>query len=316
MSGDAGAPLLPSLVGPTGAGKTALAVEVARRLDLEIVSADSRQVYRRLNIGTAKPTAEERAAAPHHLIDVADPNERYTASRFGVEARAVIDDVRARGKVPFVVGGSGLYVRAAEEGLFDGPSRDEALRARLNEEAKRVGSPALHERLAQVDSATAARLHPNDYVRIVRALEVWELTGEPLSEHHRRHREARPEERLLRFALAWPTDALDARIAERVDAMFAAGWEDEVRGLLEEGLADAPAMSALGYPEVRQLVQGTISRAEAREAIVLQTRQFAKRQRTWFRAVEGVTWLEVAGGEDVRRAADRVERKIREAMGG
>jgi len=300
------APLLPSLVGATGTGKTALAVRVAARLDLEIVSADSRQVYRRLDVGTAKPTADERAAVPHHLIDVVDPDDTYTAARFGREARDAFDDVRARGRVPFLVGGSGLYLRAAEEGLFEGPEADAELRERLKREADAKGRAALHERLAEVDAETAARLHPNDRVRIVRALEVWELTGVSMSEHHRRHREARPAERLMRFGVAWPVTLLDARITRRVDAMLSAGWEDEVRGLLEDGLAGAPAMNALGYPEIRELVEGRIDRAEARERIILATRQFAKRQRTWFRAVEGVEWLEVRAPDGLEAAADRV----------
>jgi tRNA dimethylallyltransferase len=304
------APLLPSLVGATGAGKTRLAVLVAQRLDLEIVSADSRQVYRRFDVGTAKPSPAERAAAPHHLVDVADPEETYTAARFGREARDAFERIRARGRTPFLVGGSGLYLRAAEEGLFEGPEADPELRARLAAEAREKGVAALHARLSEVDPDAAGRLHRNDRVRIVRALEVWELTGVTLSEHHRRHREAMPRVRRLRFGLAWPASLLERRIERRVDAMLAAGWEAEVRRLLDDGFGDAPAMNALGYPEVCALVEGKVGAAEARERIVRATRQFAKRQRTWFRAVEGVEWLEVRSEGDVTAAADRMTEAI------
>jgi tRNA dimethylallyltransferase len=310
-------PFVPSLIGATASGKTGVALAVARRVGAEIVSADSRQVYRGLEIGTAKPTGQERAAVPHHLVDVAGPTERFSAARFGREARAAIEDIRERGKLPLLVGGSGLYLRAAEEGLFEGPEADPALRERLRAEAEEEGRPALHARLAAVDPETAKRLHPNDHVRVIRALEVHELTGVPLSEHHRRHREETPPVRPLRFGLQWPVLVLDRRIERRVDAMLEAGWEDEVRRLVEGGLAEAPALeTSLGYPEMRELVEGRIDRATARERIVLATRQFAKRQRTWFRAVEGVTWIRLRGPEDLKGAVDTVAEGIEAAMAG
>jgi tRNA dimethylallyltransferase len=310
------APLLPSLVGATACGKTSVAVEVARRLGLEIVSADSRQVYRRLDVGTAKPTADERAAVPHHLIDVAGPEETYTAARFAREAEVVFSEIRGRGRIPFLVGGSGLYLRAAEEGLFEGPAADDAIRARLAELADRDGEGALHRRLADVDPDSATRLHPNDRVRVIRALEVHAATGIALSEHHRRHRESRPAARFLRFGLSWPTPILDARIAGRVDAMLAAGWADEVRGLLDAGLASSPALDALGYPEMAALVRGEIDEGVARERIVRSTRQFAKRQRTWFRAVADVHWIERTGADDGARVAGAIADAIAAAARG
>lgn len=315
---DSGLPLLPSLIGATCSGKTSLGVAVARALDaaggpaVEILSADSRQVYRRFDAGTAKPTAEERAAVPHHLIDVADPEETYTAARFGREARAAAGEVRARGRLPMLVGGSGLYLRAAEEGLFEGPEADAALRERLTDEAEAVGDEALHARLADVDPEAAARLHAADRVRVIRALEVWELTGVPLSEHHRRHRGKRAAFRLLRFGIERPAAELEGRIRERVDAMLAAGWEAEVEGLIASGLPpEAPAWNALGYPEVRARVEGRLGGDELREKIVVATRKFAKRQRTWFRAAEDVTWLPVGEVGNLTAAAEAVAEAVR-----
>ncbi|MFN8176418.1 MAG: tRNA (adenosine(37)-N6)-dimethylallyltransferase MiaA [bacterium] len=319
-------PCLASLVGCTGAGKTAVALEVVRLLRhagrspqettaIEIVSADSRQVYRGLDVGTAKPTPAERAQCPHHLVDVVGPEETYTAARYGREARAAFEEIRGRGAVPFLVGGSGLYVRAAEEGLFEGPAADDALRGRLAAEAKEKGAAALHARLAEVDPETAKRLHPRDKVRVIRALEVWESTGVAISEHHRRHREAAPAFQWLRFGVQWPVAALDARIAARAEAMLAGGWVEEVERLRVEGVSEhAPGMNAVGYPEVAALAAGKLSRGEALAAIVRATRQFAKRQRTWFRAVPEIEWLRVEREEDLPVAAARVAEAMREQV--
>ena len=304
-----------SLVGPTASGKTAVAVLVAARTGVEVISADSRQVYRRLDVGTAKPTAAERAAVPHHLVDVADPTETYTAARFGEESRAAAAAIRERGRLPFLVGGSGLYVRAAEEGLFEGPARDASVRARLEAIAAAEGNAALQARLAEVDAESAARLAVADRVRLVRALEVWELTGIPISEHHRRHRETVGSEAPLRFGLAWPADELVKRIEARTGAMLAAGWADEVRALLDSGIPeDAPAWNALGYADVVELVRGRITQAQARERIVIASRQFAKRQRTWFRATPGVEWFVALGPDDLTRAAGRIVERLQTVL--
>jgi tRNA dimethylallyltransferase len=307
------APLLPSLIGPTASGKTAVSIEAARLADLEIISADSRQIYRRLEIGTAKATAEERAAVPHHLVDVADPEETYTAARFGREARAAIDEVRSRGKTPFLVGGSGLYLRAVEEGLFEGPEADPEIRARLLEIAETEGKEALHRRLAEVDPEAAARLHAPDVVRVVRALEVWEITGTPISEHHRRHRESLPAQRFLRFGLDWAPIVLAKRIERRVDVMFEEGWAEEVQRLLDEGLPpECPALRfAHGYADVVAWLRGEIDEAEARRRIVTMTRQYAKRQRTWFRALPDVTWFRVSSATDLEGLGEKVAAAIR-----
>ena len=307
-------PFFPSLVGPTASGKTGLAIALAERLDLEVISADSRQVYRQLDIGTAKPTAEERAAVPHHVIDVVDPDDAYSAVRFMHDARKVADDIRARGKLALMVGGSGLYVRAAEHGIFEAPDVDPELRARLKQEAAERGSATLHRRLAEVDPPTAGRIHENDAIRITRALEVYEQTGVALSEHHRRHAESAPKVRALRLALDWPTVTLDHRIERRIDAMLDAGWGDEVKGLLDRGYAEAPALNALGYREVEAWVRGETSRAECREKILKVTRQFSKRQRTWFRGAKPIQWIRVNGVSDFPRVVDEMEAAIRGAL--
>ncbi len=308
-------PLLPSLVGATCSGKTSLAIAVAKRGGLEIISADSRQVYRRLDAGTAKPTREERRTVPHHLIDVAEPSEVYTAARFGREARATAEEIRGRGAVPFLVGGSGLYVRAAEEGLFAGPEADSELRRELAAEAEASGDAALHAKLAAVDPEAAARLHPADRVRVIRALEVHAATGIPLSVHHQRHRASLVTDRLLRFGIEWPPRLLEERVEARVESMLAAGWSEEVRRLLAEGVSpDAPAFRALGYPEVLALVRGEIDADEVRRRVVLATRQFAKRQRTWFRRVEDVIWHRVASEEELAALALPLGEAIAQAL--
>jgi tRNA dimethylallyltransferase len=308
------APLLPSLIGPTASGKTAVAIDAARRAGLEILSADSRQVYRGLVVGTAQPTPAERARAPHHLVGHVEPTETYSAARFGRDARAVAEEVRARGGIPFLVGGSGLYLRAAEEGLFEGPSADPILRAELEAFADREGNEALHARLAAVDPEAASRLPAADRVRVVRAIEVHELTGVALSEHHRRHRDRAPAFRALRFGLAWGREALGRRIARRVDAMLAGGWIEEVEALRARGVPDdAPAFDALGYPEVLAHLRREFDRNELRERVIVATRRFAKRQRTWFRAVPDVRWFEVRRAADLEGIGAEIAEGIRRA---
>ncbi len=272
-----------AVVGPTAVGKTGVAVRVARELGGEIVSADSRQIYRGMDIGTAKPDPAATRPAPHHLIDIVEPSERYDAARFAADAETAIADIVERGREPLVVGGTGFYLTSLFEGLFEGPGRDPEVRARLEEEAERVGSPALHERLARVDPATARRLHPNDAVRIVRALEVFEVTGRQLSSWH----EDSPRD--TRFD-AWYTlltmdrERLYERIEDRVDGMVEAGLLEEVEGLVRSGrLAEGmPAADALGYRELLPVVRGEAELADAVQLIKRNTRRYAKRQMTWF----------------------------------
>jgi tRNA dimethylallyltransferase len=286
-------PRILCLVGPTASGKTALALDVAERLDAEIVSADSRQVYRGMDVGTAKPTPAERARVRHHALDLVEPDEPFDAGRYRAAAFAAIADVTARGRHVLVVGGTGLYLRALRFGLCPAPPRIPRLRAVLKAWAAREGAPALHRRLALVDPIAAGRIHANDTVRIVRALEVALATGRRLSDWQRTHGFAEPSVDALVLGLAVDTPALDARIAARVDTMLAVGWLDEVRALVARGYPDdAPVWRTLGYGEMRAVVEGRTDLAAARAACVLATRRYAKRQRTWFRHEPEVQWRE------------------------
>ncbi len=280
------------LLGPTASGKSAVAMALARRLPIEIVTVDSAQVYRGMDIGTAKPTAAERAAIPHHLIDIVDPRDTYSAARFVADAQAAITQVRSRGRWPLLVGGTMLYARALVQGLHPLPAADAALRRRLDDEARAQGWPALHARLANVDPATAARLEPGDAQRIQRALEVFALTGRPLSEWLSRPAVAtgaRAAQRFVRIALE-PSDRseLHARIAQRFRAMIDAGLIDEVRALRARGdlSPDLPSMRCVGYRQVwAWLDAGGGAREPMIEAGIAATRQLAKRQLTWLRAM-------------------------------
>jgi len=275
------------VVGPTASGKTELALGAAEALDGEIVSADSVQVYRHFDIGSGKPSASERARAAHHVVDVADPLEPIDAARFVDLAERAIEDVRARGRRPIVCGGTFLWTRALLWGLAEAPAADAEIRRLHRDEAERDGRAALHARLVAVDPASAARLHPNDLVRVSRALEVFELTGRPQSEGHAAHGFARPRHDAVLVAVERSGDDLDARIAARVDAWLASGWIDEVESLVARGYRDARAMGSVGYRQVASHIDGRCSRDELATAIVRATRIFARRQRTWLhRAVD------------------------------
>jgi tRNA dimethylallyltransferase len=280
------------IVGPTASGKSALALRLACDLGGEIVSADSMQIYRGFDIGTGKPNAQERALVPHHFVDMAEPLESWDAARWASEAAGVVADVRARGKVPIVCGGSFLWVRALIYGLADAPRADDELRARHRALAESEGRPALHARLALVDPVSAARLAPNDFVRVSRALEVFELSGVPLSHVHAQHgfREQRFPARLIGVARERPE--LEALIATRVRAMLEAGLVREVEALVAAGFAEARAMGSVGYRQVREAQAAGTAADEAAlaDAIVRGTRVFARRQRTWLRD-QPVEWL-------------------------
>jgi tRNA dimethylallyltransferase len=280
------------LMGPTCTGKTALALELARRFPIEIVSVDSALVYRGLDIGASKPTPAERAAVPHHLIDICDPGEAYSAGRFSRDALECITAVRARGRVPLLVGGTMLYFRALTHGLAPLPHADAQVRARLESRAHAEGWPALHAELAARDPVAAARIRPNDAQRIQRALEVIELTGARLSDLQR---ESVPAPlRLARFALMpLEREALYNRIDERFDQMMAAGFLDEVRRLRARGdlHAELPALRAVGYRQLWAYLEGQATLEGAIEAGRRATRTLAKRQLTWLRADPGIAWL-------------------------
>ncbi len=277
------------LCGPTASGKSALAVALARRLDAEIIGADSQQVYRGLPVGTAQPSAEERSAVPHQLIGFVDPPEEMTAARWAELARDAAARIRARGRRVLVVGGTGLYLRAAFEGLFEGPPRDAVLRERLEREAEERGRGALHARLAAVDPVAAARLSPNDLVRVVRALEVYELTGRPLSEHFERQPPRPVPAQFL--GLSPPREELRERILARTRRLYAEGLLDEASWLLARGLERWAPARALGYRDAIARLRGEISLDEAVARTARETRRYAKRQVTWFRAVPGIRWL-------------------------
>ncbi len=291
MAAEGGRPTVLALMGPTASGKTALAVELVQRAPVEIISVDSGMVYRGMDIGTAKPDAATLALAPHHLIDVREPSDPYSAADFRSDALACIAAIQARGHQPLLVGGSMLYFKVLRDGLTELPPADAALRAELEAEAAAQGWPALHARLAQVDAATAARLQTSDSQRIQRALEVYQLTGEPLSAWHARTRSQGLPFRLRQFAL-WPQDrdALHARIAQRLAQMWAQGLVEEVQALLARApaSADLPAWRSVGYRQVLAHLQGAYDRVELEERALFATRQLAKRQLTWLRGFDDI----------------------------
>jgi tRNA dimethylallyltransferase len=298
------------VAGPTGVGKTAAVVALAGRVPLEVVSADSRQVYRFMDAATGKPTRAERGAAPHHLIDVVDPDDRYQAARFRRDAAAAIADIHRRGRLPVVVGGTGLYIRALLRGLDPAPPADPEFRRELVAVAAREGRAALHTRLARQAPLVARRLHPNDQVRVMRALEKLRVgpadddscwaTG--VSEYD-----------VLYTGLTMAREALNARLAARAAAMASAGLADEVKALLARGYdASLPAMQGIGYREFVRVVRGELSVAAAVREMQRETVRYAKRQGTWFAREPGIEWLEVTTAMDAEAVAARMERRLRE----
>jgi len=306
MTIDAANPIIGYLAGPTASGKSALGAEVADRHGLAVISADSMQVYRGMEVGTGAIPMEERRGVPHHLLSVAEPGEDFHAARFLAEAtRVAREELESSGRRSVVVGGTGMWIQALREGLFDGPARDEALRAELRRDAGRLGAQAMHARLAAVDPATAARVPPADRVRVERALEVWLLTGEAHSAwmaRDRLRREALGELPPL-VVIDLPRDQLERRIARRVGAMLAAGWPAEAAHLAARNLPPhSPAAKALGYREALALHRGEMNESDAASAITQSTRQYAKRQRTWFRGQRAAYWISDPKVEAVEEA--------------
>ncbi|MDD8027904.1 MAG: tRNA (adenosine(37)-N6)-dimethylallyltransferase MiaA [Acidobacteriota bacterium] len=298
-------PVLVILVGPTAAGKSAMALLLAERFTGEIVSCDSMQVYCGFDIGTDKPGPQERRRVPHHLIDIRDGREQFTAADFAVLASRTIGEITARGRLPIVAGGTGLYVKALLDGLFPGPGRDESVRTELEEEARRDGLDALYARLEAVDPAYAAKIGRRDRIRIVRALEVRAVTGTALSEHFRRTTGFVPGYRTIRIGLERERGDLCRRIEERTARMFARGLVDEVRGLQASGLDDsAPPFKALGYRHALAVLRGGMTIEEAASRTAVDTRRYAKRQMTWFRRMDGIRWFGAEDGEGIVRFLD------------
>jgi tRNA dimethylallyltransferase len=282
---------LVGVVGPTASGKTELAVELAERLNGEVVSADSVQIYRHFDIGSGKPSAGELARAKHHLIDVADPLEAYDAARYAEAADVALHDIASRAKRPIVAGGTFLWVKALLFGLAPAPAASERIREAHREQAAREGRASLHTRLKEVDPALADRLHPNDVVRVSRGLEVYELTGRPLSAWQSEHGFRSVRGRALLFAIRRPPAASTERIEKRVAGWVDAGWIDEVRALEAAGYGQARAMRSVGYREVAEHLAGRLPLEELAPAIVRATRVFARRQRTWLNHAD-VRWLD------------------------
>jgi tRNA dimethylallyltransferase len=280
-------------MGPTAAGKTDLAVGLVERLPLEIVSVDSAMVYRGMDIGTAKPDAAVLARAPHRLINICDPGDPYSAARFRQDALREIADILARNRTPLLVGGTGLYFRALESGLSDLPAADRGVRARLAAEAALLGLDHLHRRLAEVDPRAAARIHPNDPQRIQRALEVWEITGRPISSLQAEPGESLPYGLVKLVRAPADREQLRERIAGRFDAMLAAGFEAEVQRLLDRGdlAPDLPSLRSVGYRQMVGYLLGEYDHATMVARAVHATAQYAKRQMTWLRAEQGANWL-------------------------
>lgn len=304
-----------AIVGPTGSGKSALAVALAERLHTDVVSADSMQFYRGMEIGTGQPTAEEQRGIRHHFIGHLDPADDISAGEYADAARAVVRDINARGKPAVVVGGSGLYIRALIDGLFSGPGKDTAVRERLQAEAESSGTEPLYARLQKVDPDYAAQIRPGDLRRIVRALEVYELSGQPMSQLHESEA-AVASLNAVQVALDWPRDVLYARIEARVDAMIAAGWIDEVQRLLDAGHeSNLRRLRAIGYLELAAHLRGELPLDHALAEIKKNTRRYAKRQLSWFRQDTRIQWLPVNEPVNIDVLAEQTISLTRPAKG-
>jgi len=285
-------PALLVICGPTGSGKTALALRLARRYPLEIISADSRQVYRYMDIGTAKATAEEQTVVPHHMIDLIDPDQEFSVAEFVDLARPLIRDINARGCLPCIVGGTGLYIKALLGGLAELPGGDDDLRRELHQRELDEGDGTLHRELQRLDPESAAVIHPGNLVRIVRALEVVILSGQQLSQLKARHGFSEQLYNVVQLAPDWSRDDLYARIDKRAQQMLDEGLVEEVVALLSRYPDDLKAFETLGYREVISHLKGQLSAEQMLEDIRKYTRRYAKRQLTWFRREEGIIWVD------------------------
>jgi tRNA dimethylallyltransferase len=294
---DSGDRLLVVILGPTGSGKTALSLSVARRFEGEIVNCDSVAIYREFDIGTAKPTSAERLQAPHHLFDSVDPCEEVTAGEYARRAREVLEEMRQREHLPIVVGGTGLYLRALLEGLFAGPQRSEELRERLRERASSRGSGYLHRILLRLDPAAAARVHANDVPKLIRAIEVCLASRQKMTDLWQRGRDPLRGFRILRLGLDPERAALYKRINDRAQRMFDGGLIEETKRLIEKYGKTARLLGSLGYKQAAQFLRGELSREEALRAAQQAHRNYAKRQMTWFRREPDVMWLKGFGDE-------------------
>ncbi len=301
---DPGPAKLIAVVGPTATGKTALGVALGEAIDGEIVSCDSTAVYRGIDIGTDKPTTQERRGIPHHLIDVVTPTETYSAARYATDAAAAVRDIRARGRWAILVGGTGFYYRALVRGLFPGPPRHDALRARLTCVAEHRGVESLHRWLGRIDPDSAQRIQPRDQMRLIRALEVYLLTGQPLTAHFSATQSALSEFQVLTLGVVDPRPDLERRVAARVAAQFDRGVVAEVERLIESGVSEsAHAFSGLVYRQIIEMRQGVRDEAATRALIVRENLHYARRQLMWFKKEPGVRWLPGPGADPAVQAA-------------
>ena len=295
-------PLLIAIVGPTASGKSALAVALAQRFGGEVIACDSAQVYRGFDIGTAKPTAAERNGVPHHMLDLVDSTEIFTAGEYRVRAAQVLSDVRGRGRLPILTAGTGLYLRALVDGLAEAPPRCTDLRKRLEQRSATRGTLHLHRLLQRLDPASAARIEPNDRQKLIRAVEICLLTGRPLTEVHRGGREPLAGYVTVKIGLDPPRVLLYGRIHQRIDKMIASGWRDETIAMLAQNGPSATPFEFIGYKEMLRHVQDGTPVSDTIAAIAQATRRYAKRQLTWFRKEPGVQWL--AGFGDSARVVE------------
>jgi tRNA dimethylallyltransferase len=297
-------PLLIAIVGPTASGKTALSLALAERFGGEIVNCDSVAVYREFEIGTAKPSAEERQRAPHHLLDIVAPDEVFTAGEYSRRGRTVLNEIKERGRLPIVVGGTGLYLRALLDGLSEGPQRSEELRKKMRERVRERGPEHLHRILRRLDAAAAERIHANDVSKLVRAVEVCLAARRPMTELWKEGREPLSGFRIVRIGLDPEREALYARINQRAARMFEVGLAEETRDILARYGDRARPLASLGYKQARQLLNGEVDRETAIAAAQQGHRNYAKRQMTWFRREPGVRWLRGFGDDaEVQREA-------------
>jgi tRNA dimethylallyltransferase len=302
-------PLVLAILGPTASGKSALGLALAERHSGEIINCDSTAVYRGFDIGTDKLTFEERRGIPHHLIDIADPTDVYTAAQFAKDAERVIRDIHARGKLPILVGGTGFYYRALVRGLFPGPGADDVMRARLDRIAARRGPERLHRMLSRVDPDSAARIMPRDQKRLVRALEVYFTTGRPLTAHFEETRSPIADCRVVAVALKLPPALTAERVARRVDQQFARGIVDEVKRLLASGVPpQARPFGGLVYRQIMEMLNGERDETATRALIVQENRRYARRQLIWFRKEPNLIWFDGPGEHP--QTLDRVERVL------
>src|SRR3954470_155477 len=295
------------LTGATAVGKTAVGIALAQRIGTEIVSLDSMAIYRGMDIGTAKPSREQRAIVPHHLVDIVDPSAEFSVAQYVEAAARVVDEIRSRGKEPLFVGGTPLYLKSLLRGLFDGPPADWGLRNEIEQELKQVGQAALYERLVQVDPVAASHIHPNDTRRLIRAIEVFRATGEPISHQQLQFEEGRRADECRVFVLRRRREELHARIEGRVEAMIECGLLDEARELTANGHElSRTARQAVGYREALAHLAGEYDRSEMRARITYRTRRFAKRQGTWFRSLSECRFVDISGEVNAEAVADRI----------